>query len=262
MVLSFRTGIFASGEVRMDAKFVAKHYLQSWFLIDLLSNVPFDKVFSDSSMNKQNSTVKFVKLEKLPKLLRFGILLKYLRQYAKYYNLLLTTSAMVLCLHCFACVWVYEFNECDALPCPTDAAFSMYSQSYYNVLLLFLGIAEGSTFQSSEYLSCPTRTAKPSMYGLCIAIAMIGALTCAFMFGNILTLLLSWDQQSSSFRNRMDVISSEMKYYELPAELQHRVKRNYDYLWINQRAYADMTLLNQPGLSKPLRTTIALHLCV
>ncbi|RLO00999.1 hypothetical protein DYB28_015961, partial [Aphanomyces astaci] len=102
MVLSFRTGIFASGEVRMDAKFVAKHYLQSWLLIDLLSNVPFDKVFSDSSMNKQNSTVKFVKLEKLPKLLRFGILLKYLRQYAKYYNLLLTTSAMVLCLHCFA----------------------------------------------------------------------------------------------------------------------------------------------------------------
>ncbi|RHY41862.1 hypothetical protein DYB30_002419 [Aphanomyces astaci] len=38
------------------------------------------------------------------------------------------------------------------------------------------------------------------------------------------------------------------------------LKRNYDYLWINQRAYADMTLLNQPGLSKPLRTTIALHL--
>ncbi|KAH9082309.1 hypothetical protein Ae201684P_009635 [Aphanomyces euteiches] len=51
-----------------------------------------------------------------------------------------------------------------------------------------------------------------------------------------------------------------MKHYELPADLQHRVKRNYDYLWINQRAYTDMTLLNQPGLSKPLRTTIALHL--
>ncbi|RHY15396.1 hypothetical protein DYB36_009887 [Aphanomyces astaci] len=44
----------------------------------------------------------FLDWEPLYPLLRFGILLKYLRQYAKYYNLLLTTSAMVLCLHCFA----------------------------------------------------------------------------------------------------------------------------------------------------------------
>ncbi|RHY32488.1 hypothetical protein DYB32_002524 [Aphanomyces invadans] len=248
---------------RMDAKFVAQHYLRSWFLIDLISNIPFDKVFSDSSMNKQNSTMKFVKLEKLPKLLRFGILLKYLRQYAKYYNLLLTSSAMVLCLHCLtyaatgrphclttpcrSCFWVYVFNECDTIGCPPDEAFELYTQSFYNVLLLFLGIGEGSSFQASPYLSSPSVTVKPSMYGLC-------------------------------FRNRMDVISSEMKHYNLPGELQvcpmrrlgqldahrrrsqHRVKRNYDYLWINQRAYADMTLLNQPGLSKPLRTTIALHL--
>ncbi|ETW10407.1 hypothetical protein, variant [Aphanomyces invadans] len=260
MILSFRTGVFASGEVRMDARFVAQHYLRSWFLIDLISNIPFDKVFSDSSMNKQNSTMKFVKLEKLPKLLRFGILLKYLRQYAKYYNLLLTSSAMVLCLHCLTCFWVYVFNECDTIGCPPDEAFELYTQSFYNVLLLFLGIGEGSSFQASPYLSSPSVTVKPSMYGLCIAIAIMGAMMCSFMFGNILTLMMSWDQQSSSFRNRMDVISSEMKHYNLPGELQHRVKRNYDYLWINQRAYADMTLLNQPGLSKPLRTTIALHL--
>ncbi|KAF0686235.1 Aste57867_21940 [Aphanomyces stellatus] len=278
MILSFRTGIYAFGEVRMDPMFVAHHYFKSWFIVDLTSNIPFQLFFTDGTgVSQQKSTVKFVKLQKLPKLLRFGILLKYMRQYAKYYKLLLTSSFMMLSMHCFAyvacrrrvvvtyrrrgrCAWAFVFNECDLVFCPSDSAFTIYSQSYYNVLLLYLGIAEASQFQATVYLASPIVKMKNSMYLLSIGVVVVGVVACALMFGNMLTLLLSWDQQNSTFRNRMDVISSEMKYYELPPDLQHRVKRNYDYLWINQRAYADMTLLNQPGLSKPLRTTIALHL--
>ncbi|KAG9403053.1 hypothetical protein AC1031_006595 [Aphanomyces cochlioides] len=104
MVLSFRTGVYAYGEVRMESMYVAKHYLKGWFVIDLMSNFPFQLFLSSfsGSIKQQKFYVKFVKLQKLPKLLRFGILLKYMRQYAKYYVLLLTTSAMILSLHGFA----------------------------------------------------------------------------------------------------------------------------------------------------------------
>ncbi|KAG9403054.1 hypothetical protein AC1031_006596 [Aphanomyces cochlioides] len=40
----------------------------------------------------------------------------------------------------------------------------MYSQGYYNVLLIFLGIAEESQFQSTVYLSSPVQKSKSSMF--------------------------------------------------------------------------------------------------
>ncbi|OQR82907.1 Voltage-gated Ion Channel (VIC) Superfamily [Achlya hypogyna] len=261
MVLSFRTGYFANGELHMDAHLVARHYLQSWFIIDLVSNFPLSLVLPSS--NKQQKSVKILKLQKIPKLLRFGVLLKYMRQYAKYYHLLVASVTMFLGLHIFTCVWVNVYNNCDGngtLCSDWATATDLYAESFHNVLLTYLGIAEASSYPSTSLLASPFDGFRPQMYTLSSFIAIFGVFNCALMFGHMLTLLLSWDQQSSTFRNRMDVISSEMKYYDLPADLQHRVKRNYDYLWINQRAYNDMTLLNQPGLSKPLRTTIALHL--
>ncbi|KDO21168.1 hypothetical protein SPRG_12949 [Saprolegnia parasitica CBS 223.65] len=263
MVLSFRTGYFANGELHMEARVVARRYLRTWFIVDFVSNFPLSYVIPSS--NKQQTSVKILKLQKIPKLLRFGVLLKYMRQYAKYYHLLVTAITMSLGLHIFTCIWVNVFNNCygDVSVCSdwdTDQASSIYAESFHSVLLTFLGIAEASSFQTSSLLASPLESYRPHMYTLSSFIALFGVFNCALLFGHTLTLLLSWDQQSSTFRNRMDVISSEMKYYDLPADLQHRVKRNYDYLWINQRAYADMTLLNQPGLSKPLRTTIALHL--
>ncbi|GMF13355.1 unnamed protein product [Phytophthora lilii] len=124
-------------------------------------------------------------------------------------------------------------------------------------------IGESTTYSSIARLQNPEMNANIELYYMSITVFMLGTIFSSFLFGNVLALLMSWDQQKAQFRNRMDMIKAEMKYYELPEELQHRVRRNYDYLWINvssQRAYSDMMLLNQPGISKPLKTTIALHL--
>lgn len=109
MVLTFRTGILANGEVVMDYREVAHHYFQTWFLIDVASNFPLS-LFVKTTARK---SIKIVKLQKLPKLLRIGRLLKYLREYAKYYNLALSLVALVIGLHIFACLWVALFNRCD-----------------------------------------------------------------------------------------------------------------------------------------------------
>lgn len=194
----------------------------------------------------------------------------------------------------------------------------MYIQSIHNIVLMFTGIAESTTYAPISHLLNPRESSSIELYIISIAVFLFGMIFSSFLFGNILSLLMSWDQQSAQFRNRMDIISAEMRHYELPEELQvrpavcaavccrrakqrcrvltlsfgcsgsqHRVRRNYDYLWINvrrwfalidrplaahtctclclamslqQRAYSDMMLLNQPGISKTLRTTIALHL--
>ncbi|KAL3667075.1 hypothetical protein V7S43_008017 [Phytophthora oleae] len=259
MVMTLRTGIVTNGEVVMDPKRVARKYFHSWFIVDLISNFPL-VLFVPSS----GKSLKIVKLQKIPKLLRIGRLLKYLREYAKYYNLLVSFFGLAMGLHLFACLWASLFNECydmhDQVVCMEDELAPMYVQCVHNIMLMFLGIGESTTFSSIARLQNPELNANIELYYMSITVFMLGTVFSSFLFGNVLALLMSWDQQKAQFRNRMDMIKAEMKYYELPEELQHRVRRNYDYLWINQRAYSDMMLLNQPGISKPLKTTIALHL--
>lgn len=108
MVMTMRTGFFSNGEVIMDHKAILHHYLRSWFIIDLISNFPL-ALFVQNSARK---SIKIVKLQKLPKLLRVGRLLKYLREYAKYYNLALSFIMLVMGLHLFACIWANLFSEC------------------------------------------------------------------------------------------------------------------------------------------------------
>ncbi|KAI9988077.1 hypothetical protein PInf_024338 [Phytophthora infestans] len=259
MVMTLRTGIVSNGEVVMDPKRVARKYFRSWFIVDLISNFPL-VLFVQSS----GKSLKIVKLQKIPKLLRIGRLLKYLREYAKYYNLIVSFLGLAMGLHLFACLWASLFNECygprSEVVCKEDELAPMYVQCVHIIILMFLGIGESTTYASIARLQNPEVNANIGLYYMSITVFMLGTVFSSFLFGNVLALLMSWDQQKAQFRNRMDMIKAEMKYYELPEELQHRVRRNYDYLWINQRAYSDMMLLNQPGISKPLKTTIALHL--
>ncbi|KAG3238267.1 hypothetical protein PI124_g16763 [Phytophthora idaei] len=259
MVMTLRTGIVSNGEVVMDPKRVARKYFHSWFIVDLVSNFPL-VLFVQSS----GKSLKIVKLQKIPKLLRIGRLLKYLREYAKYYNLIVSFLGLAMGLHLFACIWASLFNECydihGQVVCTEAELAPMYVQCVHIIMLMFLGIGESTTYSSIAKLKNPELHASIELYYMSITVLMLGTVFSSFLFGNVLALLMSWDQQKAQFRNRMDMIKAEMKYYELPEELQHRVRRNYDYLWINQRAYSDMMLLNQPGISKPLKTTIALHL--
>jgi hypothetical protein len=63
-----------------------------------------------------------------------------------------------------------------------------------------------------------------------------------------------------SFREKLDAVKHEMSYYEIPDDLQYRVQRHYDYMWLNERAFDEIKMLSDASMSKVLRTNIALHL--
>ena len=59
----FRTGFVRDGELFMDAKTIAHHYLTTWLLIDVLSSLPPSLVavgFSDASRQVQVNSMEDV----------------------------------------------------------------------------------------------------------------------------------------------------------------------------------------------------------
>jgi hypothetical protein len=57
-----------------------------------------------------------------------------------------------------------------------------------------------------------------------------------------------------------DVLKHEMNYFEIPGAIQYRIQRHFDYLWLNQRAFGQIQLLQDSAMSEILKMEISTHL--
>ncbi|KAK4015556.1 hypothetical protein OUZ56_030530 [Daphnia magna] len=104
IVVNFRTGIMQqdnSEQVILDPKLIARHYLRTWFFLDLISSIPLDYIFlifnqflrmqdfSESFQILQAGRalriLRLAKLLSLVRLLRLSRLVRYVNQWEEVY---------------------------------------------------------------------------------------------------------------------------------------------------------------------------------
>ncbi|KAA3671110.1 potassium voltage-gated channel Eag-related subfamily H member 5, partial [Paragonimus westermani] len=115
IVLNFHTTFVGpNGDVISDPNIIRINYLKGWFIVDLLSCLPYD-VFNAFQPEATQSTISslFGAL-KVVRLLRIGRVTRKLDQYLEYMaaSLLLMISGFVLLAHWLACVW-YSVGQAD-----------------------------------------------------------------------------------------------------------------------------------------------------
>ncbi|KYN28537.1 Potassium/sodium hyperpolarization-activated cyclic nucleotide-gated channel 4 [Trachymyrmex cornetzi] len=102
IVVNFRTGIMQQDnaeQVILDPKLIAKHYLRTWFFLDLISSIPLDYIFlifnqfQDFSESFQIlhagralRILRLAKLLSLVRLLRLSRLVRYVSQWEEVYE--------------------------------------------------------------------------------------------------------------------------------------------------------------------------------
>ena len=59
---------------------------------------------------------------------------------------------------------------------------------------------------------------------------------------------------------KVDRMKKEMAYHEIPQDVQIRVMKFYDYLWLNQKHHDASSLHHDENLSGALRKEIAVYL--
>lgn len=80
VIISFRTAYYRSvGTMEVSGAKIAKRYLRTWFLVDALAAIPFDRLISKSNAD-------IVILLRMGRLVRFGRLLKLI-EYLKFSSL-------------------------------------------------------------------------------------------------------------------------------------------------------------------------------
>ncbi|XP_064211774.1 potassium/sodium hyperpolarization-activated cyclic nucleotide-gated channel 3 isoform X4 [Tribolium castaneum] len=101
IVVNFRTGIMQQDnaeQVILDPKLIAKHYLRTWFFLDLISSIPLDYIFlifnqfqdyGDSFQilhaGRALRILRLAKLLSLVRLLRLSRLVRYVSQWEEVY---------------------------------------------------------------------------------------------------------------------------------------------------------------------------------
>ncbi|KAK6999611.1 potassium voltage-gated channel subfamily H member, partial [Biomphalaria glabrata] len=106
IVLNFHTTFVGpSGEVVSDPRIIRMNYLKSWFVIDLLSCLPYD-VFNAFQYVDNGISTLFSAL-KVVRLLRLGRVVRKLDHYLEYGAAMLVLLILVFILfaHWFACIW-------------------------------------------------------------------------------------------------------------------------------------------------------------
>ena len=181
---------------------------------------------------------------------------------------------MIVGAHIFVCMWVLVHHNCpdidagDVTPenienaCGDVQISATYTEALFYILCLMLGVSSPPLLKGSGIFEEDGNIERASvttfLLGACVV--LVGFSLFAILLAHVQVVISGWNQVEAKFRTKMDQIKHEMDYFSIPGDIQYRIRRHFDYLWINQRAFGEIMLLRDNGMSEVLRMEIAAHL--
>ncbi|XP_076318646.1 potassium voltage-gated channel protein eag-like [Tachypleus tridentatus] len=278
IVLNFHTTFVGpGGEVVSDPKIIKMNYLKSWFIIDLLSCLPYD-VFNafdqdDDSIGSLFSALKVVRL------LRLGRVVRKLDRYLEYgaAMLILLLCFYMLVAHWLACIW-YSLGRSDAengfvyswlwkLSNVTQAPFYFHVSNESFETELIGGPPRGTMYVTGLYytMTCMTsvgfgnvaaETDNEKAFTICMMI--IGALLYATIFGHVTTIIQQMTSVTARYHEMLNNVREFMKLHEVPKALSERVMDYIVSTWAMSKGIDTKMVLNY--CPKDMMADISVHL--
>jgi len=232
VVLNFRTGFLnADGEMIMDGRRAAIHYLRTWFLWDVLSSFPFEYVTAGRLKHMQ--AFKLVKMFKLLKVLKLikprSVDLTELSDFfedlsqSKAIQMMYRRSGVIVHM-CIICHWMAcgtKVVDEKMLKEYKDGAVSGDVWSEYLASLYF----SMTTITTVGYGDMAPQTDSERLY---VTIAMvIGGGFYGYVVGSIASMVANNDLNASAYYERMDLIHAWLIHHRLPMSMKRSLRRYF-----------------------------------
>ncbi|XP_067144386.1 potassium voltage-gated channel protein eag-like isoform X1 [Centruroides vittatus] len=278
IVLNFHTTFVGpGGEVVSDPKIIRMNYLKSWFIIDLLSCLPYD-VFNAFDHDEDGIGSLFSAL-KVVRLLRLGRVVRKLDRYLEYgaAMLILLLCFYMLVAHWLACIW-YSIGRSDAengytyswlwkLANTTQNYFKYNISEEKNQMELVGGPPRGTMYVTALYftMTCMTsvgfgnvaaETDNEKVFTICMMI--IGALLYATIFGHVTTIIQQMTSATARYHEMLNNVREFMKLHEVPKALSERVMDYVVSTWAMSKGIDTKKVLSY--CPKDMTADICVHL--
>ena len=284
ILINFRTGFVDSetGFIVYDYNEVAKEYLRTWFVLDVVSGIPFClfdvnafseiralKVLKGSRVLKAFKLLRFLKISRLIKgssmlsrvdpetidrfedFLAEGLTRTFLR-------ILFIMMLMGMMCHYMSCFWVLAGRQSEK---DGQESWLHDEESFEFEAEETTGGSKVGRIYIAAYYFCFT-TMTTVGYGdvkpvsnteriICIILQGAGTFMYAYIIGSFTSIVTMEDTASKNSRERMDAVSSYILKMELPSDLGRRMRRFFRHLFRIQTAIDEKTILME--LSPSLR---------
>ncbi|XP_067132520.1 cyclic nucleotide-gated channel alpha-3-like [Centruroides vittatus] len=261
MGLHARTGYLEHGLLVKDTRKLSAKYFKSYqFKLDLLSLAPTDLLYLilGTSCTK---TVPCTVIVRLNRLLRFYRMLEFFDRTETRTNhpyalrIAKLIFYILVIIHWDACLyfavsyaigfgsdgWVYK-NISE----PKFASFThQYIYCFYWSTLTLTTIGE---------VPIPEKDVE---YVFVVIDFLIGVLIFATIVGNVGSMITNMNAVRSDFQRRMDNVKQYMEFRKVGKELENRVIKWFDYLWINRQSLDEDSVTSV--LPDKLKAEIAIH---
>uniref|UniRef100_A0AAX7SED7 Potassium voltage-gated channel, subfamily H (eag-related), member 1a n=1 Tax=Astatotilapia calliptera TaxID=8154 RepID=A0AAX7SED7_ASTCA len=288
IVLNFHTTFVGpAGEVISDPKLIRMNYLKTWFVIDLLSCLPYDVINAFENVDEVSAALKqgfgisslFSSL-KVVRLLRLGRVARKLDHYIEYGAAVLVLLVCVfgLAAHWLACIWYsigyYEIIDEETNIIRKDSWLYILAETvgtpyYYNDSS---GNWDGgpnndSVYITSLYFTMTSLTSigfgniAPTTDGekiFAVAMMMIGSLLYATIFGNVTTIFQQMYANTNRYHEMLNSVRDFLKLYQVPKGLSERVMDYIASTWSMSRGIDTEKVLQI--CPKDMRADICVHL--
>ncbi|KAJ8610385.1 hypothetical protein CTAYLR_003893, partial [Chrysophaeum taylorii] len=221
---------------------IAKHYIKSWFLIDLVSSVPVDLL----SALVASDDLRWLKLVRVLRLLKLARVWRLKRMHARWEIYAVFTMSyatlgiyklaamLIIFAHWSACLWglaaspdiigkaswswIKErrllLRDGDGRPLfDRGSALQTYTVSLYYSIYTMTGIGYGDVVPSTHH-EC----------AVAVFLMAVSAVFWAFMIGSFCSIVSSMNAQESQYRQRMDELNVMMADRKFPSELKTRCR--------------------------------------
>ncbi|KAL4237377.1 Potassium voltage-gated channel subfamily H member 5 [Mactra antiquata] len=274
IILNFHTTfVGASGEVISDPKIIRMNYLKSWFVIDLLSCLPYDVFNAFQDVDEGISTL-FSAL-KVVRLLRLGRVVRKLDHYLEYgaAMLVMLIFVFVLFAHWLACIW-YSIGHTELLADVDYGWLTVLSNvtgdQFYisnSTNTLVGGPGKGMRYLTSLYftLSCMTgvgfgnvSAATESEKLFSVFMMIIGSLLYATIFSNVTTIFQQFYASFARYHDMLNNVREFMKLHDVPKSLSERVMDYIVSTWAITKGIDAAKVLNY--CPKDMKADLCVHL--
>jgi hypothetical protein len=185
---------------------VAKRYLKSWFMVDLISAIPFGFL---NNLVYKDSAVPLLQLPRLLKLVKCrNFIVKYLRTLFnvgdKVERLFFFTLIFLSFIHLFTCLWIFTAKQ------NVSDDDWIYQEGYE-------GLSNPKLYMASVYFTVTTITTvgygdisgqNPYEQLFCVVLMLLGVISFSFSTGSLSSILSSYDSSQANFKRKLAILNT------------------------------------------------------
>ncbi|XP_072241219.1 cyclic nucleotide-gated channel beta-1-like [Leuresthes tenuis] len=238
-----RLQFVCGGDIVSDKKEMRKNYMKTIrFKFDVASLVPLELFYFKTGINP---LLRLPRLLKINSFFEFNERLEAILTKAYIYRVIRTTTYLLYCLHCNACLyhWASAFIGLGSTQWVYNGVGNSYIRCYYFAVKTLITIGG---------LPDPT-----SLFEIVFQLInyFVGVFAFSIMIGQMRDVVGAATAAQTYYRTCMDNTIKYMSSYRIPKDVQNRVKTWYNYTWQSQGMLDEQELLTQ--LPDKMRLDIA-----